>query len=251
MRVGRRIAIRGVVQGVGFRPWVYRLAREEGLGGAILNDPRGITIEAFGPDDAIASFIRRLQAAPPPAASILGLETETIPFEDTGPFAIAASDAAGERRVSIPPDMATCPACEAELRDPGNRRHRYAFTNCTNCGPRFTIARGVPYDRGLTTMAAFEMCASCRGEYEAVEDRRFHAEPNACPVCGPRLAVSTPDGVPITVDDPLAFVAAQRTAPLRRSRASEAFTSPATPPTGRPSGNCGSASAATRSPSPS
>jgi hydrogenase maturation protein HypF len=191
---GRRIEVRGTVQGVGFRPWVYRLAHDEGVTGRVRNDGAGVTIEAFGAEAALERFCRRLEAAPPPAARITALVWEPIPAERAPEFAVVESRARALRRVSIPPDLPTCPECLAEVLDPGDRRHRYPFTNCTNCGPRFTITRDVPYDRPATTMAAFVMCPACRSEYEAPADRRFHAEPNACPACGPRLRLVAPGG---------------------------------------------------------
>jgi hydrogenase maturation protein HypF len=204
LREGRRIEIRGTVQGVGFRPWVYRLAREEGIGGRVRNDPQGVTIEAFGSGPAMAAFLRRLADSPPAAARVRHLQAEVIPAEPADAFVIVESGLAGDRRVSIPPDLATCAECEAEIFDADDRRHRYAFTNCTACGPRFSIARDVPYDRAATTMAPFAMCPRCQSEYQTVEDRRFHAQPNACPACGPRLRLvqssgDTLPGDPLTV----------------------------------------------------
>jgi hydrogenase maturation protein HypF len=186
---GKKILIQGTVQGVGFRPWVYRLAREEGLAGTVRNDSSGVTIEAFGPTRALESFVERLQSSLPPAAVIRALHLESIPFSDEVDFRIVGSAEASERTVSIPPDLATCSDCLAEVDDPDDRRYRYPFTNCTNCGPRFTIVLDIPYDRPVTTMARFQMCADCRREYETPEDRRFHAQPNACPRCGPRLTL--------------------------------------------------------------
>ena len=208
---GRHIEIRGVVQGVGFRPWIYRLATEEGLAGYVRNDATGVTIEAFGPEEAIDLFIRRLDA-PPPAAVIAHLRSWTIPAEPVGAFSIVHSEETLERRVSIPPDLATCPECLSEISDPANRRYRYPFTNCTNCGPRFTITRDVPYDRPATTMAPFRMCAACQREYDDVRDRRFHAQPNACPACGPRLELIDADGNVLTDADPIGAVARALTA---------------------------------------
>ncbi|MGE0453640.1 MAG: carbamoyltransferase HypF [Vicinamibacteria bacterium] len=198
---GRRISIRGVVQGVGFRPFVYRLARESGIAGRVYNDAAGVTIEAFAPRGALEVFLERLRAEAPAAAQIRALVCQEIAAPAPSGFSIDGSAAAAARRVSIPADLATCPECLAEIRDPKARRHRYAFTNCTRCGPRFTIARDVPYDRAATTMAGFEMCAECRAEYESVADRRFHAQPIACPACGPRLALVSPAGTRIEVED--------------------------------------------------
>ncbi len=146
-QAGRRIEIRGTVQGVGFRPWIYRLARENGIGGRVSNDSRGVTIEAFGSDEALAEFLQGIRASPPPAARIRELECRAIPSEPSREFVIVASRPAAGLEVSIPPDLATCDDCLREVLDPGDRRYRYPFTNCTNCGPRFTIASRVPYDR--------------------------------------------------------------------------------------------------------
>ena len=193
-RAGLKIEIQGIVQGVGFRPWVYRLAREAGISGRVRNDSSGVTIEAFGTRQALESFQHLLRGACPPAAEIRDMRSVTIAAEPCSGFTIVKSEKAVERRVSIPPDLATCPDCLADVADPSNRRFRYPFTNCTNCGPRFTIARDVPYDRAATTMASFVMCAACRHEYESPGDRRFHAQPNACPDCGPRLVAMLADG---------------------------------------------------------
>lgn len=203
---GCRITIRGVVQGVGFRPWVYTLAVAYGVAGGVRNDAHGVTIEAFGPPGALDAFVHAL-GSPPEPARIDHLTCEAIPPKVVRGFAIAPSAAAGDRAVSIPPDLATCGACVAETQDPGNRRHRYAFTNCTHCGPRFTIARDIPYDRQATTMARFAMCSACQREYDDVNDRRFHAQPNACPACGPQLRIVRPDGE-LIAGDPIEIAAA-------------------------------------------
>jgi len=205
---GRRIEIRGTVQGVGFRPWVWRLAHEHGIAGRVSNDSRGVTIDAFGLAAALDDFERGLRASPPPAAEIRELECNPIPAEPSSDFVIVASQQGEGLQVSIPPDLATCDACAAEIVDPGNRRYRYPFTNCTNCGPRFTISRSVPYDRPATTMASFPMCAPCRREYEDPADRRFHAQPNACPACGPRLRALDAAGRPTGWNDPIERAAA-------------------------------------------
>ena len=206
--LGRRIEIRGVVQGVGFRPWIYRLATEERLAGRVRNDATGVTIEAFGSGEAIDVFMRRLETSAPPAANIYELHSYPISPECLDSFVIVQSQETSERRVSIPPDLATCSSCLSEVFDPEDRRYRYAFTNCTNCGPRFTITCDVPYDRPSTTMAAFRMCSACQREYDRVDDRRFHAQPNACPVCGPQLLLTTPDGKVLEHEDPIRAVAA-------------------------------------------
>jgi hydrogenase maturation protein HypF len=205
---GRRIEVRGTVQGVGFRPWVYRLAREEGIGGRVHNDNQGVTIDAFGEAESLSRFVQRLEGSPPPPARIHQLDSRPIPVEpmEDG-FTIVQSDTEGTRRVSIPPDLATCGECLQDVLDPGNRRHGYPFTNCTHCGPRFTILRDVPYDRGATSMAAFAMCPECLREYGTPEDRRFHAEPNACPRCGPRLQAVSPEGKVLACADPIPMAA--------------------------------------------
>jgi hydrogenase maturation protein HypF len=184
------------------RPFVYRLAREVGVGGWVRNDARGVTVQAFGTPAALDAFVARLRSERPPAATYQDLAVEAIAPEPLLEFTILESTQANERQVSIPPDLATCGACLGEVQSPIDRRHRYAFTNCTDCGPRFTIARDVPYDRAATSMAAFRMCATCAGEYADPSDRRFHAEPNACPECGPQLELRT--GAPGEPAAPLA-----------------------------------------------
>ena len=159
---GRHIAIRGIVQGVGFRPWVYRLAVQHGLGGWVRNDASGVTIEIFGPAASLDAFVRGLHASPPPAARLHAVLSTRLAPRAVSAFEILGSEPTDVRRVSIPADLPTCDDCLAELRDPANRRYRYPFTNCTNCGPRFTIAFDVPYDRPKTTMAPFVMCATCQ-----------------------------------------------------------------------------------------
>jgi len=200
---GRRIEIRGIVQGVGFRPWVYRLAGEHGIGGWVRNDARGVTIEAFGSAASLDAFVSALQVSPPPAARIADFTCRAIEGRQTSTFAIVASAPSADRRVSIPADLATCPDCLREISDPGDRRYRYPFTNCTNCGPRFTIAADIPYDRPNTTMAPFRMCLACELEYSSPSDRRFHAQPNACAACGPRLWLAGPDGRELVSPDPV------------------------------------------------
>jgi len=203
---GRRIDIRGVVQGVGFRPWIYRLAAEHRLTGHVRNTTSGVVIDAFGPGDALAAFVRSIETSAPAAAVIHEIGSSPILAEAVDAFSIVHSDDYADRQVSIPADLPTCQACLAELFDPSDRRYRYAFINCTDCGPRFTIARDVPYDRAKTTMAAFRMCEECQREYEDVGDRRFHAQPNACPACGPRLTLVGPDGCVVENADPVAAV---------------------------------------------
>lgn len=210
MPAGRRIEVRGTVQGVGFRPWVYRLARATGVTGHVGNDAEGVTIDAFADAAILEAFVERLRLEPPAAARIDRLTWRTLQQDAAPPdFSIAPSDRAGERRASIPPDLATCDACLAEILDPTNRRYRYAFTSCTECGPRFTIALDIPYDRAATTMAPFRMCEACQREYDSVGDRRFHAQPNACPRCGPTLTLWSDGGERIAGDaaDPIAGAA--------------------------------------------
>lgn len=194
------IRVRGTVQGVGFRPTVWRLARENDLVGHVLNDNAGVLIRATGEQARIARFVRCLQADPPPLSRIESLDiahlAEIVAFED---FTIAAS-VGGETRTNVTADAATCPACRAEMLDPSERRHRYPFTNCTHCGPRLSIVLGVPYDRARTTMAPFAMCEACAGEYGDPADRRFHAQPIACPWCGPRAWLEPLDGTAPTAE---------------------------------------------------
>lgn len=203
MNEGRRIEVRGTVQGVGFRPWVYRLAHRAGVAGRVWNDPEGVTIEAFGGVGSLESFLQLLQGDTPASARIMELRFSKIPSETAEKFVIEASAGTGARALSIPPDLATCAKCEEEVLDPNNRRHRYPFTNCTECGPRFTITTDVPYDRAATTMHEFVLCPSCRREFHDVADRRFHAQPNACPECGPKLSLWASDGANMGLEDPL------------------------------------------------
>ena len=198
-----RARVDGTVQGVGYRPFVYRLADELGIAGWVLNDERGVLVEAEGPPDAVEAFIARLRSDAPPLAEVRGVESETVPVLGEPGFSIVVSERGGAVTAPVTPDSATCDDCRAELADPGDRRHRYPFLNCTNCGPRFTIVQGIPYDRPLTTMAGFAMCAACQAEYEDPLDRRFHAQPNACPVCGPQVRLLERDGTPVEGDDPV------------------------------------------------
>jgi hydrogenase maturation protein HypF len=190
----RRLHVRGVVQGVGFRPHVYGLATKLGLTGFVLNDGRGVIVEVEGGSDAIDLFRNALVDDPPPLAIIESLDEEEIAPTYSTSFEILPSETTGHRRVPISPDVATCAACLKELLDPTGRRYHYPFTNCTNCGPRFTITLEVPYDRPNTTMREFEMCEECAAEYDDPADRRFHAQPIACPRCGPRIALLDKNG---------------------------------------------------------
>jgi hydrogenase maturation protein HypF len=184
----RRLRVRGIVQGVGFRPFVHVLARRYGLVGFVLNDGEGVVIEAEGGPAEIDAFTAAIPTEAPGLARVESLVAEHVPVRGEREFAISPSEVRG-RAAQIPADVATCDDCLRELLDPADRRYRYPFINCTQCGPRFTIVRRVPYDRPNTTMAAFEMCEDCRREYEDPGDRRFHAEPIACPACGPRLSM--------------------------------------------------------------
>ena len=193
----RRLRVRGTVQGVGFRPFVYRTAVELGLAGSVWNDSEGVVIEAEGPADRLDELSRRLTEEAPPLATVSAVEATPLPLgpgNGAGPFSIVDSRADAAPAVAVSVDAATCADCLAELHDPADRRFGYPFVNCTNCGPRYTIIRSIPYDRAATTMAGFAMCAACRAEYEDPADRRFHAEPNACPACGPQLRYLAPDG---------------------------------------------------------
>ncbi len=191
-----RVSVSGVVQGVGFRPFIYRLASSLGLAGYVMNLPWGVLIEAEGEEGRLDELILRIPREKPPLASISSLE---FSFLDPSPigletFTIAKSAAEGELSPVVPPDISTCEECRAETLQPGARRHLYPFTNCTNCGPRLTIINALPYDRPDTTMKGFEMCDACRGEYESPGDRRFHAQPIACPDCGPHVELWDCDG---------------------------------------------------------
>jgi hydrogenase maturation protein HypF len=182
-----RVFIHGAVQGVGFRPFVYRLATGLGLTGWVSNSSQGVTIEAEGERSRIADFLHRLEGKKPPRASIHGLECWQLDPVGYQQFEIRPSQAEGEKTALVLPDIAICSDCLAEIFDPADRRYGYPFTNCTNCGPRFSIIEALPYDRANTTMRRFAMCEECREEYGDPSNRRFHAEPNACPRCGPQL----------------------------------------------------------------
>jgi hydrogenase maturation protein HypF len=203
-RIRRRVAVRGIVQGVGFRPFVYRLATELALDGWVLNDAAGVTIEVEGQAGQVERMIHRLASDAPALARVHDVAVAQCALS-TGErgFAIRESGA-GRVATAIGPDSAICSECLAEMLDPSDRRHRYAFINCTHCGPRYTITRQLPYDRPTTSMAAFAQCPACLAEYRSPLDRRFHAEPNACPVCGPRLAFLDAAGAPRSKVDPIA-----------------------------------------------
>jgi hydrogenase maturation protein HypF len=192
--VGEEIRVRGLVQGVGFRPTVWRLAHDCGLRGDVRNDSDGVLIHACGDVLTVEQFLARLRAECPPLARIDEIERhEWVSVAEVDDFRIVPS-ADGPVQTGVVPDAVTCAACLAELADPANRRYRYPLTNCTHCGPRLSIIDGIPYDRAHTTMAAFTMCEACRTEYENPQDRRFHAQPVACPECGPQVWLESPDG---------------------------------------------------------
>ena len=188
------VRVEGVVQGVGFRPFVYSLATRLGLAGWVGNDVDGVFAEVEGPAEHIRDFLAALQRDAPPMARVERVSAQPMPPQGRPGFAIVASDTAGRRRALVSADSATCADCLRELADPADRRFGYPFINCTNCGPRFTIVRDVPYDRPLTTMAGFAMCAACAAEYHDPANRRFHAQPVCCPACGPRLTLLAADG---------------------------------------------------------
>ncbi len=206
-RVRAGIRVEGVVQGVGFRPYVYSLATGLGLAGLVGNDVDGVFAEVEGSARAVARFLTLLGQEAPPLARIERISSTRLGVTGAADFAIVPSQAGGERRTLIAADSATCADCLRELADPADRRYRYPFINCTNCGPRFTIVRDVPYDRPLTTMSGFGMCAPCAAEYHDPADRRFHAQPVCCPACGPRLSLVTPDGTRLSGSDPVAAAA--------------------------------------------
>ncbi len=187
--------IRGAVQGVGFRPFVYRLARELALTGWVKNTPQGVLVEADGPQDSLNAFVLRLSSERPPRSFIQSFEFSFLDPAGTTSFDIRPSETGGDKTALVMPDLALCEDCLRELFDPADRRYRYPFINCTNCGPRFSIITALPYDRPNTTMREFTMCPACRHEYEDPLDRRFHAQPNACPDCGPQLESWNPDGI--------------------------------------------------------
>ena len=189
--IRKRLRVRGTVQGVGFRPFVYGLAVQRGLAGFVLNDSAGVLVEVEGRAHEVEHFIDSLRADAPPLAVVTSVEGEELSPLGTEGFAIEASRG-GSAGAPVSPDIATCDDCLDEMNDPTDRRFRYPFINCTNCGPRFTIVESIPYDRCNTTMHSFEMCDACRAEYENPTDRRFHAQPIACPACGPVVTLITP-----------------------------------------------------------
>lgn len=184
-----KVAVRGAVQGVGFRPFIHRLATEHRLTGWVCNSPQGVFIEAEGPTPELKKFLERLETEKPSLSSIQNLEFSWLDVKGYGNFEIRKSQISGDKTAIVLPDIATCPECLREIFDPANRRYLYPFTNCTHCGSRFSIIESLPYDRSNTSMKRFAMCLDCRREYNDPENRRFHAQPNACPKCGPHLEI--------------------------------------------------------------
>ena len=205
----KRLEITGVVQGVGFRPFVYQMAQRHGLAGWVLNDAEGVKIEVEGPWDAINRFVSDLQKEPPPLAKIADLAQNFVPVRGEGEFKIVESRSGEERRTLISPDTNVCDDCLRELFDPADRRYLYPFINCTNCGPRYTIIEDIPYDRPNTTMKEFPLCESCSREYHDPADRRFHAQPVACPECGPKVSLWDTSGRALDLEDPIAETASR------------------------------------------
>ena len=196
-----KVVVRGAVQGVGFRPFVYRLAQELGLMGWVLNSANGVFLEIEGDGDAVRQFLLRVEKERPPRAVIQSLEFALLDPAGYDSFVIRYSEESGPKTAFILPDVATCPDCLRETLDPRNRRYRYPFTNCTNCGPRFSIIEALPYDRSNTSMKKFTMCPECDREYHDPANRRFHAQPNACSKCGPRLEFWDVTGAPLLRED--------------------------------------------------
>lgn len=188
-QIRKRISVTGIVQGVGFRPFVYNLALALGLGGFVGNSVKGVYIELEGDEKSVETFERELVEHAPPLAHIVGVRSKPLPLAGSGTFEIQDSGRHGEKTALIAPDSDVCPDCLREMFDPEDRRHLYPFINCTNCGPRFSIITGVPYDRPYTVMAKFPMCADCQREYDDPKDRRYHAQPIACPACGPHVSL--------------------------------------------------------------
>lgn len=207
-RTRLRILVRGAVQGVGFRPFVHRRAVALGLAGWVGNSSEGVTVEAEGEAARIAELVEAIQESPPTNATVAAVEMRGIEPCGEAIFAIRPSETTGTRTAQVPPDIATCPDCLAELFNPSDRRYRYPFINCTQCGPRYSIIEDIPYDRARTSMRRFTMCPACQAEYDDPQDRRFHAEPNACPLCGPHLALWDAAGDTLACDNEALLAAA-------------------------------------------
>jgi hydrogenase maturation protein HypF len=207
VQIRKEIRVSGIVQGVGFRPYVYRLATDRNLEGSISNTVSGVTIEVQGPLELVEEFVSRLPEEAPALAQITGVTVREVPCRPDRQFEILPSRAGARADTLISPDVAVCADCLRELFDPAGRRYLYPFINCTNCGPRFSIVRGIPYDRARTSMAVFPMCRECRAEYEDPRNRRFHAQPNACWKCGPRMEIWSARGRALDSRDPIAAAA--------------------------------------------
>jgi hydrogenase maturation protein HypF len=215
--IRQRIEVRGVVQGVGFRPFVHHLAQQLRLTGYVLNTSDGVLIEVEGSDAALARFLFLLTQDPPPLALIDGITVKQLEAGGDPSFVIRESVETPDKLTLVSPDVGTCEECRRECLDTRDRRYGYPFTNCTNCGPRYTIIRDIPYDRPLTTMAKFPLCPTCQAEYDDPANRRFHAQPNACPDCGPTLALAPGDA--FLLDEQLLSGAGQNPlAVLRKTR---------------------------------
>ena len=204
MLVRKAIEVSGIVQGVGFRPYVFRLAGEQNLAGSVCNTAAGVSIEVQGPPDAVDDFLARLPAEAPPLARITNISVREIPCNGDREFQVVITPRGEPVRTLISPDVAVCADCLREMFDTTDRRYRYPFINCTNCGPRFTIVRNIPYDRAFTSMAVFQMCPACQAEYDDPRNRRFHAQPNACWTCGPHVELWDLDGQRVEAADPIA-----------------------------------------------
>lgn len=204
VKIRRHIQVSGLVQGVGFRPFVYRLATEAQLSGSVMNTASGVAIEVEGPEERLETFLARLREDAPPLSRITNVTIADLSCAEDSDFSIIASNKGDHVQTLISPDVATCDDCLREMLDPADRRFRYPFINCTNCGPRFTIVRSIPYDRPGTSMAPFQMCAACQAEYDDPRSRRFHAQPNACWDCGPRLELRNNAGELLAARDPIA-----------------------------------------------
>ncbi|MGS3629682.1 acylphosphatase [Enterobacter hormaechei] len=207
----RRYRVCGIVQGVGFRPFVHRLAQLFDATGWVLNDSEGVLIEIQATQDNITRFLDELILSPPPMAKIISVQEVQREKSDLlyNKFTIRESHLLSSMNTIIPPDSNVCSDCLEEMNTPDNRRYKYAFINCTNCGPRYSIIKGMPYDREKTTMRAFSMCSACQHEYDDIEDRRYHAQPNARPECGPQSQLTERDGTTIVTDDIIDFALAR------------------------------------------
>lgn len=203
MEIRKGIEVSGIVQGVGFRPYVYRLATKRGLSGIIANTASGVAIEIQGASEAVEDFLGQLPEQAPPLARITSVAVRDLPCDRDVGFRILPSRVGEERRALISPDVAVCADCQRELFNPADRRFRYPFINCTNCGPRYTLVRDIPYDRPRTSMAVFRMCAACQQEYDDPNNRRFHAQPNACWDCGPRAELWDRNGQRLEAREPI------------------------------------------------